>query len=91
MLICEFCIRYQTNGECRLGLNIPKRMSCREFDPSVNRFCANPADFVNVAQLVQMAEFFDIKGSELKKIKIVGRQEEEDRVRFMPASEGRLG
>ena len=51
MLICEFCTQRKADGECRLGLRIPKRMSCRDFDPSVDRFCSNPADFVNEAQL----------------------------------------
>jgi len=76
MLICEFCTQYQQNGECRLGLRIPKRMSCREFDPSVEQFCSNPADFVNEAQLVRMAAYFDIKGPELKKIRAVATREE---------------
>jgi len=33
------------------------------FDPTVERFCSNPADFVDEAQLVHMAVFFDIKGA----------------------------
>jgi len=75
-LICEFCAQYQKDGECRLGLRIPKRMSCRDFDPTVERFCSNPADFVNEAQLVRMTVFFDIKGQELKKIRAVATREE---------------
>ena len=75
MLLCEFCTQYRKTGECRLGLSIPKRMSCREFDPGVERFCSDPADFVNEAQLAQMAVFFDIKGAELKKIRAVAARE----------------
>jgi hypothetical protein len=75
MLLCEFCVQYQKSGECRLGLNLPKRMSCREFEPSVERFCSNPSDFVSEAQLTQMAVFFDIKGPELKKIKSIASRE----------------
>jgi hypothetical protein len=69
-------VQYQKDGECRLGLRIPKRMSCRDFDPSVERFCSNPADFVNEAQLVRMAVYFDIKGGELTKIRTVATREE---------------
>ena len=75
-LICEFCAQYENNGECRLGLRIPKRMSCRDFDPSVEHFCSNPADFVNEVQLVRMAVYFDIKGPELKKIRAIAIREE---------------
>lgn len=75
MLLCEFCTHYRADGACRLGLNIPKRMSCREFDPSVERFCSDPADFVNEAQLVDMATFFGINGAELKKVRAVAARE----------------
>jgi len=74
-LICEFCREYRGDGTCGLDLRIPKRMSCREFDPSVERFCSNPKDFVDEAQLVRMAVFFDIKGVELKKIRAVASRE----------------
>jgi len=76
MVLCEFCTQHERTGECRLGLRIPKRMSCRDFDPSVERFCSNPADFVNEAQLVRMAVYFDIKGTELKKVRAVANREE---------------
>ena len=76
MLLCEFCRQYQRDGTCRLGVRIPKRMSCREFDPTVERFCSKPSDFVNEAQLVRMAAYFDIKGPELKKIRAVATIEE---------------
>jgi hypothetical protein len=86
MLLCEFCTRFRRDRSCELGLNLPKRMTCREFDPSVERFCANPADFVSEAQLAQMAAFFDIRGTELKKIRAVAAREVGRRVRT-PSSE----
>jgi hypothetical protein len=88
MLICEFCTQRKADGECRLGLRIPKRMSCRDFDPSVDRFCSNPADFVNEAQLVRMAVYFDIKGVELKKVRAIASREE---ARRAESSLGSLG
>jgi len=71
MLLCEFCDQYRSQRTCELGMNIPRRMGCREFDPSIGRFCAKPSDFVSEAQLVQMATYFDIRGPELKKIRAV--------------------
>ena len=68
MIICEFCLQ-QVGGQCKFGLRIPKSMSCREFDPGVERFCSNPSDFTNAGQLVQMASFFGIKGREMKKVR----------------------
>ena len=79
MIICEFCLRFGADGKCSLGLNIPKPMSCREFETGVDKFCSNPADFKNAGQIVQMATFFGIKGMELKKVKLVARQEEDHR------------
>ena len=69
MIVCEFCIHYTPTGECRLGIKIPKALSCREFTPEIEKFCANPADFVNQNQIVQMATFFGFQRTELKKIK----------------------
>ena len=40
----------------------PRAMGCRDFDPSLEKFCSDPRDFVNAAQIVQMATFFGIKG-----------------------------
>lgn len=76
MIICEFCIQYQNEGRCRLGLNIPRHMGCREFDPGIEKFCSKPDDFVNSGQLIQMATYFGIKGKELAKIKLMAAQEE---------------
>ncbi len=68
MIVCEFCTQYQLDGQCLLGLKIPKGMSCREFGPSLAGFCAKPSDFVNPSQIIQMAMFFGMKGTELKKV-----------------------
>jgi len=46
-------------------------MSCREFTPGLESFCANPNDFVNPGQIIQMASFFGLKGMELKKVKLM--------------------
>ncbi len=54
-------------------------MSCREFDPSLERFCSEPKDFVSHAQIVQMATFFGMKGSELKKVTLMASRAENAR------------
>jgi len=71
MIICEFCLQYTKDGQCAYGLRIPKRMGCREFDPGIDKFCSNPDDFVSPSQIIQMATFFGIKGTELKKVKLI--------------------
>ena len=80
MIICEFCLQYTKNGECSFGLRIPKRMGCREFDPGIGKFCSDPNDFVSPGQIIQMAQFFGIKGTELKKVKAIASQEGNTRV-----------
>ena len=74
MAICEFCLQRQDDNQCRLGLRIPSRMSCREFAPGIEKFCANPNDFVDPTQIIQMASYFGVKGTELKKIKLMASQ-----------------
>ena len=76
--LCEFCIR-RRDGKCELGLNTPQRMSCREFTPGIKSFCSEPGDFVNAAQIIQMATFFGIKRAEMKKVKLIASREEEKR------------
>ena len=71
MTICEFCRHHSPPGKCELGLNLPKTTRCREFAPGMEKFCANPADFVSPNQIVEMATFFGLKGTELKKVKTV--------------------
>ena len=68
-------MQFQLDGTCRLGLPIPKSMTCREFGPSLEKFCADPKDFVDPKQLVQMATYFGVKGPELKKIKLMAARE----------------
>ena len=76
MNVCEFCLQYVRDSECKLGLKIPKGMSCREFDPGMDKFCANPKDFVSPSQIIQMAQYFGFKGTELKKVKLMAASEE---------------
>lgn len=80
MIICEFCTQYEPDGKCGLGLNIPKGMSCREFAPGIERFCADPKDFASPRQIIGMATHFGIKGTELKKIKLMTAREENSRL-----------
>ena len=80
MKICEFCLNFQLDGTCRLGLPIPKSMTCREFGPTLEKFCDNPKDFVDPKQIVQMATYFGVKGPELKKIKVMAAREESMRL-----------
>jgi hypothetical protein len=78
MIVCEFCQHYQ-KAACRLGLNLPKAMSCREFAPSMQQFCSNPQDFVDPGQIMQMARFFGFQRTELKKITLMAAEEERSR------------
>ena len=80
MIICEFCLQQQGDSRCRLGLNTPRRMACREFDPGIEKFFAESRDFVNSGQVIQMATYFGIKGKELNKIKQMAAQEERIRM-----------
>ena len=80
MIICEFCAHVREGGKCALGLNIPKAMSCREFAPSLDKFCSNPSDFVSPRQIVQMATHFGMKRTELKKVEIMAAKEDSLRV-----------
>jgi hypothetical protein len=56
-------------------------MSCREFDPGIEKFCSTASDFVNSGQLIQMATYFGVKGKELKKVKLMEAEEERMRSR----------
>jgi hypothetical protein len=55
-------------------------MSCQDFRPTIEKFCANPKDFVSERQIVEMATFFGIKGTELKKVKQMASREESARL-----------
>lgn len=85
MIICEFCLQYRNNTECSFGLNIPKGMGCREFDPGIEKFCADPKDFKSPGQIIEMATFFGIKGTELKKVKLIAKREEKIRSTIIAA------
>ena len=74
MIICDFCLHHSQEGSCRLGLNIPKTMKCRAFAPGIERFCAKSTDFVSVNQIVEMARFFGLERTELKKVKIIAER-----------------
>lgn len=74
MIVCEFCLHYK-HGACAVGLNIPKTMSCRDFKPGIEKFCADPKDFVSENQIVQMSTFFGFQRTELKKIKAMAATE----------------
>jgi hypothetical protein len=76
MIICDFCLQFKPDGECGLGLKIPKGMSCREFVPGIEKFCSDPNDYVDSRQIIQMATFFGMKGTELKKIRLMAAKEE---------------
>ena len=68
MTLCEFCILQQAAGKCSAGRNTPKKMRCIEFTPSLERFCATPADYAGREQLKQMAVFFGLTGRELQRV-----------------------
>jgi hypothetical protein len=74
MIICDFCMLRSQEGECRAGLNTPKTMKCREFDPGIEKFCAKPTDFVSPTQITDMARFFGIEKTELKKVRIIAER-----------------
>jgi hypothetical protein len=80
MIICELCLHCSLSGDCRLGLRIPKGMSCQEFGPTMEKFCSNPKDFVNERQIIEMATFFGMKGTELKKVKLMASRAESARL-----------
>jgi len=80
MIVCEFCARYRPDGQCNLGLNIPKGMRCHQFQPGMEKFCADAKDFVSPRQITEMANFFGIKGMELKKVKLMAERAESTRL-----------
>jgi hypothetical protein len=50
-------------------------MRCVDFTPSIERFCATPADYTGSAQLKQMAVFFGLAGKELQRVLALGSKE----------------
>jgi hypothetical protein len=53
-------------------------MGCRQFEPGIEKFCSSPGDFVNSAQIIQMATYFGMRGMELKKVKQMAAQVEKE-------------
>ena len=51
-------------------------MTCREFGPTLEKFCSDPKDFVDPKQIVQMATYFGIKGPEMRKVKVMATLEQ---------------
>jgi hypothetical protein len=80
MIVCDLCVHYRQGAICGLELKIPKTMSCREFSPGIQKFCANPKDFVDSRQVIEMATFFGMKGTELKKVKLMAIRAENSRL-----------
>jgi hypothetical protein len=84
MAICEFCLNFTKDGKCTVGLDIRKGMTCREFRPGMEKFCADPKDFVNGNQIVEMAMYFGLGRTELKKVKVMAAREDSNRVTGIP-------
>jgi len=55
-------------------------MTCREFGAALENFCADTNDFVDARQVVEMATFFGMKGTELKKVKLMAATAESARL-----------
>jgi hypothetical protein len=51
-------------------------MRCRDFQPGFVRFFGDRADFTGRGQVEQMARFFGLTGSELKKVLTMADREE---------------
>ena len=79
MTICEFCLNLTSEGKCAVGLDVRKGMTCREFRPGMEKFCADPKDFVSPNQIVEMATYFGFQRMELKKVKLMAATEERAR------------
>jgi hypothetical protein len=75
MIVCEFCLNYTLDGLCELGLNIPKGMTCHDFQPGLQKFCSDPKDFISQSQIIQMATFFGLQKTELKKVRKMADRE----------------
>jgi hypothetical protein len=51
-------------------------MRCRDFQPGLDCFCSDRADFIGWKQIEEMALFFGLAGTELKKVRIMAGKEE---------------
>jgi hypothetical protein len=54
-------------------------MSCREFGPGIEKFCADPKDFVSPNQIIEMATYFGFQKTELKKVRLMATIEDRAR------------
>lgn len=68
MTLCDLCTLQEADKRCAKGLPLPPKMRCTDFTPSIERFCATPADYGRKDQVYQMALFFGLKGKELKRV-----------------------
>ena len=91
MIICDLCSHYAPNNECTLDLRLPKGMSCPDFGPTLEKFCADPKDFVGERQISEMATYFGMKGSELKKVRLMASREEGARAYKAPSQTDSAG
>ncbi|MEP7271762.1 MAG: hypothetical protein ABI882_09665 [Acidobacteriota bacterium] len=71
MTLCEFCVLQESDGRCKNGRTIPKKMRCVDFTPVIDRFCS-PTEYAGPEQLRQMALFFGLAGKELKRVLALG-------------------
>jgi len=78
MIVCEFCLHYSPADTCKIDLKIPKGMSCREFSPVLEKFCADPKDFVSPKQIIEMATYFGLQKTELKKVMTMAERKSQD-------------
>jgi hypothetical protein len=53
----------------------------------MQQFCADPKDFVNGAQITQMARYFGFQRTELKKINLMAADEESLRAKKQESAE----
>ena len=75
MKLCEFCIHQNAGGNYAACHPPPQKTRCVDFTPSIERFCATPADYMGRAQLKQMAVFFGLAGKELQRVLALGSNE----------------
>jgi hypothetical protein len=69
------CGWQNADGSCATGHRPPQKMRCIDFTPSIERFCATPADYTGLAQFKQMALFFGFAGKELQRALELGSKE----------------
>ena len=73
--VCDFCVQLSAGRQLPARPDIPKTMGCHAFEPSLERFCSDPKDFVGPAQIIQMATFFGMKGVSEEVTRMAAREE----------------